>query len=339
VDSWLFRRVRPTLEGRVGSVAFKIMPEFAEDDADLVDGYVDWNFDPQFALRAGQFKPATTLERLQSASALVFNERAFPTELAPNRDRGLMLYSSWLDRRLGLELGLTSGTADGRTATNSDVDGEPELNVRAFFEAVPGIGFGLAGTWGEKFSDNDQRSASSSNANAFLPRYRSPAQSTIFQYRTGVLADGDHTRLIPQAYAYVGPFGLMAEYIVSEQDLSFGAVSQELANSAAQLTGVWAITGEDESYKGIKPINSYGAVELALRWSRLEIDHDAFDLGFADPLTAVSEANQWSVGLNWTITQNLKALTSYSQTDFDDGSPGGDRDDEKLVFTRIQLNY
>ena len=37
-DTWLFRRVRPTLEGKVGPVAFKVMPEFAEDDADLVDG-------------------------------------------------------------------------------------------------------------------------------------------------------------------------------------------------------------------------------------------------------------------------------------------------------------
>jgi phosphate-selective porin OprO/OprP len=39
--------------------------------------------------RAGQYKAPVGLERLQSASAIVFLERAFPTELAPNRDRGV----------------------------------------------------------------------------------------------------------------------------------------------------------------------------------------------------------------------------------------------------------
>lgn len=339
-DTWLFRRVRPTIEAKLGKAALRITPEFAQDDADLVDGYIDWTLPANFTLRAGQFKPSTSLERLQSASALVFNERAFPTELAPNRDRGVMLYSNWLDRRLNLEFGLTNGAPDGQNATNSDVDGEQELNARAFFEPVPGIGFGVAGTHGEKFSKNDIRSASTSNVNAFLPRYRSPGQLQIFNYKSGAYADGDHTRITPAAYAYVGPFGVMAEYITSEQDVGLAGVTETFTNEAAQVTGVWSITGEDQGYKGIKPAGPYGALELALRWSHLEIDDEAFDLRFADPAVSVSEADQWSVGLNWTITQNLKAYTSYSVTQFADGKAGGeDRDDEKVVFTRLQLNY
>src|SRR5690606_34655790 len=107
-------------------------------------------------------------------------------------------------------------------------------------------------THGEKFSENDTRSASISNANAFLPRYRSPALNTIFQYNTSAIADGDHTRFTPQAYAYVGPFGVMAEYIQSTQAVGYSTADEDFGthdftNKAAQITAVWSITGEDQS--------------------------------------------------------------------------------------------
>ena len=347
-DTWLFRRLRPTIEGRIGDVSWRITPEFANDDADLVDGYIDWSMPVQpqnLVLRAGQFKGPVGLERLQSASALVFLERAFPTELVPNRDRGVELYTSLLDKRLSLELAGTNGAADGRDATNTDFDGEPEVNARVFFEPVPGIGFGIAGTHGEKISDNDTRAASTSNNQAFLPRYRSPAQNTIFQYNIGATADGDHTRFTPQAYAYVGPFGVMAEYIESTQDVGFATDiedfgTHDFTNTAAQITGVWAITGEDEGFKGIKPVGANGAWELALRYATLEVDDAAFALGFADPAKSVEKANESAIGLNWVVTQNMKVLTNYTYTQFDGGAKNGeDREDEQVFSTRLQLNY
>ena len=41
-DTFLFRRVRPTIDGKIGDVSWRITPEFANDDADLVDGYIDY---------------------------------------------------------------------------------------------------------------------------------------------------------------------------------------------------------------------------------------------------------------------------------------------------------
>jgi phosphate-selective porin OprO/OprP len=347
-DTWLVRTLRPTIEGKIGDVAWRVTPELANDSANLVDGYVDWTLptkdftgpDP-VVFRGGQFKGPVGLERLQSNTALMFLERAFPTELVPNRDRGVALYSNVLDKRLSLELAATNGTADGRDATTTDFDGEPEFNARVFFEPVPGIGFGVAGTHGTKDSANDLRAASSTNNQAFLPRYRSPAQNTIFQYGSDAVADGDHDRFTPQAYAYVGPFGAMAEYVESQQQVGLKGVSDNITNKAAQVSAVWAITGEDETYKSIlKPANDrYGAWEVALRWSTLEIDDNAFDLGFADITKSVKEADEWAVGVNWLVTQNLKFMTNYTDTTFDGGAKGGDRPDEKVVSARMQLAY
>ncbi len=77
-------------------------------------------------------------------------------------------------------------------------------------------------------------------------------------------------------------------------DEDFG--THEFTNKAAQITAVWSITGEDQSFKGIKPKNpglNAGAWELALRYATLEVDDSAFDLGFADPSEKWSERG-WS---------------------------------------------
>ena len=46
------------------------------------------------------------------------------------------------------------------------------------------------------------------------------------------------------------------------------------------------------------------------------------------------------VGLNWYLNRNLKIVLGYDQTKFDGGAPnGGDREDEKVLFTRFQVAY
>ena len=54
-DGFLFRRIRPTLEGTWGSlVGFRLTPEFAGDSATIVDAYVDLKFDPRATVRVGK---------------------------------------------------------------------------------------------------------------------------------------------------------------------------------------------------------------------------------------------------------------------------------------------
>ena len=139
----------------------------------------------------------------------------------------------------------------------------------------------------------------------------------------------------------------MAEYIESTQDVGYATETEDFGtddftNKAAQITGVWSITGEDESYKGINPRTRSipGAWELALRYSTLEVDDDIFDLGFSDPNKNVQKAEEAAIGVNWMVTQNVKLLANYTHTQFDGGaSKGGDRPDEKVFSTRLQLNY
>jgi phosphate-selective porin OprO/OprP len=347
-DGFLFRIVRPTLEGQLGPlVAFRITPELAGDSASILDAWIDLRFDPRYTLRAGRFTSPVGLERLQSSSALSMMERAYPSELAPNRELGVQLQGELAQGRASYALGAFNGTVDGRDTTTTDPDDNVEFAGRIFFEpwknaanALSGLGFGLGASLGDK----------EGAGNNLLPRYRTPGQNVFFNYRGSVLADGEHRRFSPQAYYYRNRLGLMGEWISSRQEVQVGsnaATHTALENRAWQVTAGWVLTGEDASYRGVvKPAHPFavdgdgwGALELVARYGELEVDEDAFPL-YADPSVSARRSRAWGLGINWYLNPNLKLVFNHSHASFDGGAPlGADREDERAWFTRVQVAF
>jgi phosphate-selective porin OprO/OprP len=343
-DTFLLRRAEATLDGTWGSlVGFRLNGQFAGDSATVQDAYLDLKFDPRATLRLGKTKAPIGLERLQASPATENIELGFPSELAPGRDVGVQLQG---DFKSGASyvLGVYNGAPDGRDGATTNPDNDFEIAGRIFYEpwrdaanGLSGLGFGIAASTGEKHG----------NGNNFLPRYRTPGQVQVFGYLSDVNADGKHTRISPQAYYYGGRFGLLGEYIVSKQDVAAPARSVEdtLSNRAWQLLGGVVLTGEDASYRGVKPAHPFalggpgwGAFELVARYGRLTIDDDAFPL-FADPTKAVSAESGWGLGLNWYLNNNLKLVANYTQTSFDAVLGATPREDEKAFFTRAQFSF
>lgn len=349
-DTFLFRRIRPTLEGTWGSlVGFRLTPEFAGDSATIVDAYVDLKFDPRATVRIGKIKGPVGLERLQSGGSIAFVERGFPTELAPNRDLGVQLQGELFDTRLSYVVGAYNGAPDGRDAATTNPDNEFEYAGRVFWEPFKnaangwsGLGIGVAASVGDTFG----------TGNNVLPRYRTPGQAQFFAYNANVAADGLHRRFSPQGYFYRGRYGLLGEYITSEQEVRVASGANagrrdHLVNEAYQLTGSVVLTGEDASYRGVarpnKPFASdaagWGAFELVGRFGELKVDDEAFPL-FANAASSARSAKAWTIGLNWYLNSNLKLVANYTQTTFEGGAAAGaDREDEKSFFTRAQLSF
>ncbi len=344
-DTFLLRTARPTIEGTLGKwIGFRFTPEFAGDSASIVDAYADLKFSPAATVRLGKFTSPVGLERLQSSSALSDIERALPSELAPNRDIGVQLQGELAGSKLSYAVGVFNGTVDGRDAVTTNPDDEFEVAGRLFVEPFKdgagfwsGLGFGIGGSVGDTIG----------TGNNILPRYRTPGQVQFFNYRSAVVADGKRTRWSPQGYFYRNGFGLLAEYIASKQELQVGAASAELENTAWQATASYVLTGENASYRGVvkpsKPFSpgkgGWGAWELVGRYGELEIDDGAFPL-FADPVVSARRAKAWTLGVNWYLTSNLKLVVNYLDTQFEGGAAAGaDRDDEKAVFSRLQVAF
>jgi len=339
-DGFLLRRVQPALEGTWGPlVGYRIMAELASDSASIADAYVDLKFHPRATVRVGRFKVPFGLERLQSSGATTFVELGLPSELAPNRDLGAQLQGDV--GTANYAIGMFNGAVDGRDGSTANADGDVELFARVFWEpfrdaanGASGLGVGLAASHGD------------ANGTTALPRFRTPGQVPFFGYRAAVLADGSRSRLSPQATYHHGPFGVLAEYVESRQYVRTASARGGLDHNAWQLVASWVLTGEDATYRGVvRPDHpfaiggGFGAVEIAARVGVLAIDGGAFPL-FADPAASARRTRAWTFGVNWYLTQNLKLVANYTQAVFDGGAPnGGDREDEKTLFTRAQLSF
>ncbi len=347
-DAFLLRRVRPIVQGTVAQYFdFYLNPDFGGGAVVLQDAYIDVNFTPKLRFRAGKIKTPFGIERLQSGASLFFVERALPNNLVPNRDLGLQVHGELAQGILGYQLAVLNGVADGGSS-DGDTNDSKDLAGRIFLQPwktsyasrLRGLGFGFAATRG---------TASPSS----LASVKSVSQVSVFSYASGATATGDRTRLSPQGYFFLGPLGILAEYVQSKQSVARQdattkiTTTAELVSSAWSVTGSVFLTGEDASYGSAKPKSffvpssgTWGAVQLLARVNRIDLDEAAFANGFADPAKAVSRATAWAVGVNWIWNSNLKYVLDYEQTRFQGGAAaGGDRASEKSLQTRLQLSF
>jgi len=345
--TFLLRRARPFFEGTVfKDIDFRIVPDFGEGKAALQDAYLDFKYIPEAKLQVGRYKVPFGIERLQSNADTLFTELALSGNLTPNYDLGITLHSeSLLDGKLSYAVGVFNGAVDNGSI-DSDVDGNKELAARVFatpwkgggIALLDGLGIGFAATAGDKEGD--------ATRGQYLPSYKTPGQQTFFKYRDDAFADGVSIRYSPQVYYSYGSFGLLAEYIVSSQDVTRGANSDELQNTGWQVAASYVLTGEAASYKGVVPrkvfnpaANTWGAFEAVARVSQLDVDEDAFPT-YADPAKYAESAKAWGLGLNWYWNKNVKWMFDYRHTAFDGGETGGrDREAEDAVLIRAQLAF
>jgi phosphate-selective porin OprO/OprP len=339
-DTFLIRRARPIIEGTFyKKFEFRIMPDFAPASVTLEEAYSNYKARPEFQVQIGKFKAPVGLERLQSATAISFAERGFPTGLVPNRDLGVQIHGSVANSTLDYAVGLFNGTADGGSLV-TDTDSGKDVAVRLFTHPLwnktnswaRGFGVGAAATYGNHKG---------------APRpYVTPGQQSFFTWAAGVENDGGVWRFSPQAYYYKGPFGILGEYVISSQEVKLGVQNETIRNEAWQLLATWVITGEDASYRGVTPRHPFdlssghfGALELAARYGELHIDDNAFPV-YANPNGRASRARTAGVGLNWYLNANVKLATDYAYTTFsggDDGPISGQP--EHIVFNRVQVSF
>lgn len=366
-ESFLLRRARLMAEGTFfRDFDYQLVAEFGGGSSTglpqpaILDANLAYRFSPGLQLKAGKCKSPVGLELLQSDPVTCFIERALPNNLIPNRDLGVQLSGDLLDGRLSYAAGIFNGSADNTSANNTDLEGRKEFAGRLFArpfangekEWLRGIGFGVGGSVGHEETVNN---LPNSGKGTFLTDAQQPwftYQSGLAGDTTGVVADGQHWRFSPQGYYYAGPFGLLGEYVISDQRVRAGngkaAVPYQfksLENTAWQLALSYVLTGETPSYKGITPRHNlsladgtWGAFELVTRYADLEIDRAAFPV-YASASASPRDARAYTLGFNWYPNRIFRASVNYTLTDFDGGSGTGNRHSENAVLTRLQVSF
>jgi sulfate transport system substrate-binding protein len=138
----------------------------------------------------------------------------------------------------------------------------------------------------------------------------------------------DRLRISPQFNYYWGPFGMMGEYVVSQNTVGRQPGARTTPDVQSwQLTASWVLTGENASFNGVSPRRPFspsggglGAFEVAARFGQLWVPDEVFDKGFANPQTSARTATEAAIGVNWYLNRWLKLVVNYDRTWFDGGA-------------------
>jgi phosphate-selective porin OprO and OprP len=340
-DDVLARRIRPTVQARMGSWNARFTPDVASDNMRVFDAILGYDVDERSSIQLGKFKPPVSLERLQSATDLHHIERGHPSSLAPNRDFGVMFTHRDPEYRAEYQFAVMNGTQDLGNAEDFET-GSYDVNARIFAHPWEGnnLGIGIAATLGER---------EGTHAQPLVGRYVTPAQQTFFRYQSGVVADGLHWRLYPHAYWYDGEYGMLGEYAYSNQEVQRGVRTESMQHQAWQMTATMMLTGEEREFAGrVQPLSAIdprigaygiGAWELSARIGATLMDADAFT-GFANPQRSARSAQSYGVGVSWYWNDQVKWMINYDITHLGEAPRANSTwENEQILISRVQLNF
>ena len=349
-NTFVLRRARPIVDGTFDKIySFQFVSEFGGTSTpSILDANFGVGLSDALQFKFGKFKTPVGLEWLQSDSWTFFDERSLVTDLMGNRDLGIQASGKFDGGVVTYAAGIFNGVPDSTNSSNADFDNDKDVIGRLYLQpfkndqasVLQGLAFGVGSSLGRE-----------KGALAVTSGYKTDGQQTFFKYRSTVVGDGQVWRVSPQAEYRNGPFGAIAEYVVSTVNVrpAAGKPKARLENKAWELSAGYVLTGENSSYTGVVPNHSFnwqngtwGAWEVAVRYADLKIDPKAFPT-FADPTINADEARSTGLGLNWYLSKTVKTTFDVYDTRFSNLVPVSAtqilRQDEKAFITRFQISF
>ncbi len=329
LDRIFFRRSRIYIRGTLHKyIRFKAEYDFAGGNVSWTDVYLRFVKLPAFGnIYVGKFKAPFGLEELTSSRFITFQERSLTDAFVPGRQVGVLLKNSVMNKRIHWAFSMTRSDDDGTVDSFTD---SPDNNFTFRLAATPyqasktqlahvGLAYHLQKEEGFRFRAR--------------PEGRTKGVRLV-----DVRGDSGQVDQIGLEGALVyGPISVQAEYMTATP----GGMGKEHPTFAAYyVMGSYFLTGESRAYSGgafgrPKPKRKFdlkkgamGAVELAVRMSRIDLSDGDFDGGV--------ERN-FTLGVNWYPHNNARVTLNYIAAYLD----RGDLNDEltTIVSMRFQVDF
>lgn len=333
---------RVGIDGEVGSVVqFQIERELGSDES-WRDVYVNYRQFDAIRLQGGQFKIPLSLDENTSSANLDFTYRSrVATQLAPGRDRGIMLHGRPFTRLLRYEIGVFE--QDGRNARTSSterVHGGRTVAGRVTVQPFAGRKSELADLRaGAAFTTSELPEG--------FPALRGETALEARFYRGDVWVNGRRRRTGLELRWRPGPFSVQAEYIRSEDERRGESVENtdlsSLIGDGWYVSGTWLVTGErkaglDDPTRPLLPGTGSGAVELAVRIEALRFRSGAD----GEPPSTSARANviagnalhSSTYGVNWYLNRWMKVQLNFIRERIDDPIQGP-LPDREVFWSRV----
>lgn len=352
-----FRRAWITLTGRVYSFAYHIDYDFASGT--LNRAWLSHSLLSHGTLYIGQDKPWASLDEIASNADTPFLERNIASASGVNSVATYTngLFYAWNDRALSgddnLWLGLSASSlhkqADSTDTSTQGAAFNARIAYAPIVEKDRWLHLGLS-----FINANADSGSTTAASNALLASYvygnhfDSNEKLTLASYGAATTHGRPHSNTLGAELAGVyGPGFLQAEY----DDAAFHQ-SGEPANTvkAYSVTAAYALTGESRPYKpgdatygGIKPLHSYGAWELAVRYDHASNDgssgvYTGLKLpGATASLATLDEVSLITVGVNYYPNAHVRFTLDYEHGKADLGRAG--TDSPNTIGARAQIVF
>ena len=353
-DGSVFRRARIGIDGKVfGDFEYNVLFDFGgagvEDAGHVQELWVQYSRLKPFHLRVGAFRPWLGLEDQGSTNGQPFLERPASTDVGASvagadyrEGAGLWAATDRWFASLGLatrQVGIAGSAANG-TAQAFDTN----LGMNGRLAALPFVGddwlthIGVHGSYAFQLAD-----AGGPDTAVGASRY-----SVTFQERPELRVDGTRlvsTGAIEAVHANTAGFEAAAQWrnlFVQGEWEHYGIERRNSLLSDPEfhgwyVEGSWILTGERRRYNSntfafdAPPVDhpfdianrTVGAVELAMRYSDLDLNYHRGAAGLAIPTDGVRGGDQriFSTAVDWYLNPIVRFVLEYQHVDVSRLSP------------------
>ncbi len=297
-DGLALRRARLKVSGKLfRDWGYFTAIDFAKKDKAGVRGmYFSYKGLDNYTFKFGQFQEPFSLEGMNSSNTITFMERALPYVFAPDYHLGgsLTRYGQWWQASMGV-FGEAIHAKKDRVDDGWGVAGR--VTFAPWYQGNKLLHIGASAEYRVPSSEK-------------TVRYRYRPESWVTDRRfvdTRTIDNIDSTLKTAFEMAFVhGPFSLQGEYV---HNLVQRNNAPDLQFYGWYAYASWFLTGESRPYSvkngnftAVDPISRYGAWELALRFSSLDLTDKDVTGGNQDDFT---------VGLNWYANRNVRFMANY----------------------------
>ena len=342
-DGANFRRARIGIEGKAfGAFDYNFLYDFGgsgnEEAGKISAAWVQYGFPvANLKLRIGAFSPPAGLEEAVSTNGSLFVERASPSETVRAIAGG--------DGRTAVALLASGDNWTGTAAITGNVIGTSSFDEQTSFvgrltyvpfrrdDALIHVGVNTSIVFNPAASGPDVAGTAATNI-----RLRDRPEIRVDGARlidTGNIDADGLTAVGAEFGAQWKNLYLQTEYFDIDVDRKGPLSDPDFSGWYAQVG--WTITGEARRYSAgtfdaprpAQPFDlkkgSWGAWELGLRYSKLDLNYLAGAAGTAPVASAIRGGEQeiFTVGLNWYVNNVLRFQAAYQDVSVDRLSPGG----------------
>jgi phosphate-selective porin OprO and OprP len=330
-DGTEIRRARLFAEGILGGAwGYKLQYDFTGSGIDgIQDAYLDYKGLEHFKIRMGHFEEPFGLQNMTSSKYVLFTERGLPDVFEGGRNIGLQI------SRGGENWTATAGLfGEGRDGASSDNDEgfgtSGRVTYAPIYKKTHALHLGASAAY---------RSTGSTDTLRFRERPESHLTDTRL-VDTGSFDADNYARFVSEAAYIRGPFHIQGEYYHTTVDREI-STNEGLGFNGFYVEGGWFLTGESMNYVAsegkfgrVTPKiavgkGGIGAWQVALRFSSLDLTDEDIIGG---------EEDNFTFGLNWYATPNIRFIANYVNVlDVDGGASDGDEPESIQLRTQVEF--